>query len=521
MFNRLTRNLLVGASAWVLFTGLTTGNVSATTGYATNVIEVDLGKSQGTFPYALGHDLSSRPFLGDQRDTTVITGTSTPDDQMSDATVSRVAQLKLQHTRLWLTLADLCNATTHVCDDAAKDPYLASYDGLTQSIFLNWGSDYDEWVKAPKAGVSWTAAQLQDATDQALTHLKTAFPKLEYIEVENESISPTAPDIADYMTKYLMMSRLVKAVNGLGLPGPKLKVGGPTTDIFSTWRIGMFLAAYQASTDPDKELDFISYHQYITNSGGPYAAADGADPAVAATERSTLDGLLTKYGQPAGLPVFVSETGVFPGTCDTQSCPTTATTPNALDFHIQAAALASLDYYYANQHGITPMHWTIAHGGNARKSLFDDYTSATPQARPYYDMIQMQTMLPATRYQSVNRDTTQLSAPGIGVYSLAAADATTVAVMSWNYQWAATQPQGYDSEIHFANLPPAFQTSNVLVTRYYLPASTLSGDLKPVESFVVGPRTAGTYYGENLPLGANEIRLTVLTLTNAPVGTRY
>ena len=78
-----------------------------------------------------------------------------------------------------------------------------------------------------------------------LTHYKRRYPKIQFIEVENE---PT--DVRAYYPKYRLMYRAVAAVNALRLPGPRLQVGGPALDTFSPSRLGRFLDLYRADRYP-------------------------------------------------------------------------------------------------------------------------------------------------------------------------------------------------------------------------------------------------------------------------------
>ena len=107
-----------------------------------------------------------------------------------------------------------------------------------------------------------------------------------------------------------------------------------------------------------------------------------------------------------------------------------------------------------------------------------------------------------------------LSPQGTGVYGLAAASGSTVAVMTWNYQWTGTA--AYDSRIVLTGFSGAFRTSSVRVTRYRVAHDVHAGGLNPVETFVIPPRTNGTYYSQTLPLAPNELRLLVLEPTRAP-----
>jgi hypothetical protein len=457
----------------VVAVGVGTGPAGAVSGNLASTVTVDLATSQGAFPFAPGGQLSA-----------------TPDSwNYGPSTMDELNALHLQRARVWLKFND----------SSDQSGYLATYSSLASSLLVNWQSGYDALI-----GSGWTVDQLFAAERDKLADDKSRYPKIQYLEVENEAI-PTTADVPAYYLKYQLMYRVVNAVNAMALPGPAIQVGGPTLDVFSTARLGAFLDAYRADTDPTKRLDFISYHQYLINiSGTGDWTADKDDPAIVKSEKSTVDGLLAARGL-AARPVYVTETGIFPGTRE-------SSLGLSADWHIQAAGMASLRYWYAQQAGIVPFDWTVDHPDNDRKDLFAD--TGTGVARPYYDMVRLMAMLPATRYRATS-DT--LSGRGTGVYGLAAASSSTVAALTWNYQW--TGQQGYDSRVVFTNFPSAFRTSNVRVTRYRV-AADVDSDADPVqavESFVVGPRTAGTYYGQTLSLAPNELRLTVLSLTTDPV----
>ncbi|MFL6072559.1 MAG: hypothetical protein ACJ73S_04090 [Mycobacteriales bacterium] len=449
-----------------------------------STVTVDLSASQGAFPFAPGGQLSATPNSW----------------RYGPSTMDELSALRLQRARVWLRFTDTVDPATGTPDYAKWYDYLATYSSLADSVLVNWSSGYDTLV----GGGSWTPDRLFAAERDMLAHYKARYPRIQYLEVENEAVPSTA-DVPGYYRKYQLMYRVVNAVNALGLPGPAIQVGGPTLDVFSTARLGAFLDAYKADADTAKRLDFVSYHQYLINISGTGDWTANKDyPAIVKTEKAGVDGLLSARGL-AARPVLVTETGVFPGTRE-------SSLGLSADWHIQAAALASLRYWYLQQGGIVPFDWTIDHPDNDRKDLFAD--TGTGVARPYYDMVRAMAMLPGTRYRATSD---QLSSRGTGVYGLAAANATTVAALTWNYQW--TGQQGYDSRVVFTNLPAAFRSSNVRVTRYRVPADADSdaSPLTPVETFVVGPRTAGSYYGQTLPLLPNELRLTTLTPTTDPV----
>jgi hypothetical protein len=482
-----TRALAVGAAAaMLLVTAMVAvdraSRAEAATESQASTVTVDLSASQGSFPFAPGGQLSAIPNACNY----------------GSQTKASLAALHLQRVRVWLDFESTVDPLTGTPDYAKSYNYLDTLSSIADSLLINWSSDFDPLV----TGGSWTPDHLLAAERDMLAHYKARYPEITYLEVENEALTTTA-DTQSYYAKYQFMYRVVNAVNAMGLAGPPIEVGGPTLDVFSTLRLASFLQAFAGDNDPSKRLDFISYHQYLINTSGIGDwTANKDDPAIVSTERAQVDSLLAASGLHS-VPILVTETGIFPGS-------RASSLGFSAGLHIQAAALASMHYYYANQQGIVPFEWTIDHPDNDRKDMFADTSSGL--ARPYYDMVKMASMLPATRYRATSDS---LSTRGIGVYGLAAADASTVAAMTWNYQW--TGQAGYDSRIRFQNFPPAFRTSNVRVTRYRIAASVDSGPLTAVESFVIGPRTAGTYYGQILPLAPNELRLTVLTLTTDPV----
>jgi hypothetical protein len=444
---------------------------------AANTVTVDLARSLGPFRFGPGRQLSATP-------NTWRFGTDT---------YANLDRLRLERVRVWLEFTQTYDVATRTPDYAKWYEYLDTYSSRASTLVLNWRSNYDPLV----TGGTFTEAELFAAQRDMLAHYKQRYPKIEFVESEAEP-----PVIASYYPKYRLLYRVVNAVNALGLPGPALKIGGPTIDIFSELRIGQFLDLYAADPDPAKRLDFIAYHQYLINTGSGDWTATKDNPALVATERARLDALLAARGL-GTRPALVSETGIFPGTRQSDL-------GLEADWHIQAAALASIHYHYLGQRDVVPMDWTIDHE-NDRKDLFVDRASGVP--RPYYNAMRMQSMLPPTRYQATSD---ALSSRGLGVYGLAGASATRIAAMTWNYQW--TNQTAYDSRVVFTNFPAAFRGSNVLVERYRIDKDVHSGDLVPVDRYVIGPRTTGSYYSPYFPLDPNELRLMVLTPTTLPIG---
>jgi len=437
---------------------------------ATATINVDAGASQGLYNFSLGKQLSSIHMADDPA-------------VYGSATMYLLDKLELRRARVWVKFKD-----AHTNGASSYYAYLDRWDGLADVLLVNWRTGYD-WIGTN----GWTETSLAAAQRDLMVTLKTRYPKMELIEAENEPDAEIG-DMATYYLRYKLLYKVIYDVNALGLPGPPLKIGGPVST--SPSHVGAFLDQYVADSDSRKRLDFISYHQYLFSTSCGVSNCNKDNPALVATERATVDALLTARGLNTNRPIHVTETGLFP---------TSGASP--LDFntdlHIQTAALAAMHYYYVAQPRLYAYNWTVDHPANDRKDMFFD--TANGVARPFYNMQRLQGMLPATRYSS----STSLSSRGIGLGSLAGADASIVTVMSWNYQW--TGSTYYDAAISLVNLPSAFRTKNVRVERWYVPNHIHDGGLLQVENTVIGPRTSGTYATSAHRYNPNEVRLLRLT----------
>jgi hypothetical protein len=171
---RLVAVVVLAVVALGVGTGAAGGNLAST-------VTVDLSASQGAFPFALGGQLSATPNSWNY-------GSSTMDE---------LNALRLQRTRVWLKFND----------SSDQSSYLATYSSLASSLLVNWQSGYDTLI-----GNGWTADQIFAAERDELADYKSRYPKIQYLEVENEAI-PTTADIPAYYLKYQLMYKVVNAVN--------------------------------------------------------------------------------------------------------------------------------------------------------------------------------------------------------------------------------------------------------------------------------------------------------------------
>jgi hypothetical protein len=207
--------------------------------------------------------------------------------------------------------------------------------------------------------------------------------------------------------------------------------------------VAPFIDKYAADKDPAKRLDFISFHRYDFDKNKP-ARAQGDDALIGAQ--------LKKHGLSDDLPVFVTEMGVFGGR-------RTVSQDVAHDQVIQAAAMSSIFYHYNQQPGIQAMHWVTQHVYNDRKTQILDNLHLTP-----YGASLKMAHLHKTRQIAAKSDA--LGDDGLGIYVVASADDTGLAIQVWNYQYSGTKE--YTATVEIANLGEPFAGRQVIIRRYLI-----------------------------------------------------
>lgn len=340
---------------------------------------------------------------------------------------------------------------------------------------------------------------------QGIKHDKQRYPNLQYVEFFNEPdkdwpLSPgEEPGLAvdTYYEWYKIGYSIINELNSELSPVIPLRIGGPAAYTFDEAYLKAFLTDYKNDTDPNKRLDFLSFHDYSHKS----------NPAAVQGEKATVAGWLGERGLDPGIPVFATEYGVFPGS-------ETGTTL-AADHLTQAAAMATLGGYFARGGMDMPMQWVYEHAGNERKSMFVNGVDGA--VYPYYNVVKMERLL---KSRLVNATSTTLTAAGMGVNALATVDDSGVAVLTTNYQWT-TGTDSHDVTLTVHNLRASFAHRAIQVQRYLVDATTSNytysstgAELQEVENYLLpaGTKAVPTSYA----LGPNAISLVVLTPVSPP-----
>lgn len=416
------------------------------------------------------------------------------------------------------------------------DAYLRDLETVSDTIIANLR--LDAWIGQDPATAT-------PQIERILRAVKKAHPKVQYIEGWNEPDAPgsTIPPAQVYES-YVPLYQAVNNVNNSSgasgsvgsYSGTPLKVGGPALYYFNVPWLNAFLDAYKADPNPGKRLDFISYHAYVNIQPDGSRQFYKSDPSLVKGYRDQLDGMLASRNLPTDLPVYITETGIYPGPmCD--NCDST-------DYARQAAGMPSLAYWFSQQHDTYPLNWVARRTGlkdqfvtqNAVGPYMDLRTQQilwkpldplpTNALTPYGNVLLMQSKMKSTKVSATSNSLSN----GLGIYALAAKDAhkPEASVMVWNYQGCSGIPPRtscpttvHDVTVDLAQLPKNLAAGNVTLTAYRVDQNTSNyysdptntdvrkADLKQVDQQTVKPNSAGFTY--QVRLEPNAVYLLLLS----------
>jgi Glycosyl hydrolases family 39 len=463
--------------------------------------------------------VASRPAAEQRADTTVQVSAGTvlgefanpawyqnqsgPNSPLGPRDLDLVRGLDVQVARIWALPRGYYDPRNH-----RYDFNFAGTDGSSTYRYFDQASGYARRLMLNLGECAPEMMTLDDPHDcrrvlrDGLAAYKKHYPSIQYVELFNEPDKTwDVPDghwkglsVHDYYEWYRIGYSVVNEINRKLHPRIPLRIGGPAAASFDEDFLRGFLDRYARDPDPDKRLDFISYHQY----------KHAADPAAVGTERLTVRKWLKERDLDLGTPVFVTEYGVFPGESRGRSL--------REDLLTQAAAMQTLAYYYGNSGMDAEMHWVFRHPDNPRKSMFAPGIDG--RVHPYFNLVRMQSMMKSQRV-AVTSD--NLSPSGLGVNATATADDSGVAVLATNYQWITG---GASHVVSMGvDLPAGLAHRRLRLDRYLIDSTTsndahgpASAGLERVES---RPIDAGMTIRTTLRLEPNALSLVVLTPTSS------
>lgn len=437
-------------------------------------------------------------------------GDPAPDLRTDDVEFLNEQGLHSEVVRVGFKVDELCNVKTNTCDFSPVADWLDDISAATDSLVVHLTPEkiiHDKRLPS----------DARPLLKLAIQELKQRFPKIRYIEATNEpdwefhgsqiyaGKDPVLqPD--EVYAYYVPYYQAVNEVNDALPASERLKIGGPAlTGMTETWMTA-FLDGYAADSNPGKRLDFISYHGYgeFSDDFKAYRAYK-SDPSEVSTQRARLDKWLQARQLTEGIPVFITETGIYPGPSFDEP------DPSKNDYIRQAAGLASLHYWWAEQAGVYPFNWVVRHATQGRK---DQIITRSPEGpltdtfSPYGNMLLMQSRMKGTQVQATSDSLTG----GQGVYAVASKDESGASVMVWNYQHINNGR--FRTTIDMSGLSADFGDGAMRQRLYRIDQNTSNywaepgqANLQEVDEQIV---TAGKRHSETVDLEPNAIYLLLL-----------
>lgn len=418
--------------------------------------------------------------------------------------------------RVWVDAERILDPKTDSYDYEEIDDYLADVSRLSDELLVVMDT------RVSIRDYRRTPAQIKPIIKTIMRELKQRFPQIKYIEAFNEPdhnlrevIKPE--ELYDY---YRVYYESVNEINRELDPEIPLQVGGPATgSCGSPWApqgpnnmqwIPKFLDRYAADTNPEKRLDFLSYHAYgyfeNQRTCSDYSPIR-VDPSQLASQRARTEEELRTRGLDVSIPSFITETGLYPGpSYDNKEDPRP-------DYLRQAAGMASYMYMYMESPRDIPFNWVLRHASEERK---DQLLTRAGEGKPVPTRIftpygNQMLMFSKLKDERVSARSNALE-KGKGVYAIATRDDSGAAVVVWNYQ--RTDDRSFHVTVEMGALPENLQDRRLCQRMYRIDdeisnygGNPATANLQQVSATVLEPRRQ---HSVEVDLTPNALQLVIL-----------
>lgn len=173
--------------------------------------------------------------------------------------------------------------------------YVDSVSAHSQFVLMNIRRYEQEVLTGMISFEKW-----KEVFKAAVRHYKQRCPNLRYIEVLNEPTARNQSNLGKIEHYYGFYRRAYEAINELNAelePAIPLLVGGSSG--FRTAEAKHLIHDFARDENPDKRLDFVSFHHYWVEK----------TPAEIAGWEDEIDGALAAASLSTELPIFVTEIG--------------------------------------------------------------------------------------------------------------------------------------------------------------------------------------------------------------------
>ncbi len=313
--------------------------------------------------------------------------------------------------------------------------YIDAFSKHSKSILLNVRRYETEVVKGVISMDQW-----RKVVTNGLRHYKKRCPNIEYIEVLNEYTVKHFGGLDDdqYYEFYRVMYGVINELNAELKPEIPLKVGGPA------WHLGHirnFLKRYAADPDPNKRLDFLTYHKYTT------------DPRDYSNIEEKVDAWLAEHDLPTNIPIFITELGDR----DAKK----AEDPSLKQLY-QATGVPAFLYQTLSQPDLYGFPWVLYHNPDVQfhHLMFDGQLRVTP----FGAAMKMLSMQKSTRLAVTGGP--KRNNKGKGFYALASKDDSGLAIQLWRKSPDGPDGQVMSVNLTVDNLPDALTGGKVRIRQY-------------------------------------------------------
>jgi hypothetical protein len=216
-------------------------------------VSVDFGAPQGAL-------------VRTERFNTWDNGDPAPELRAEDVTFLNEQGLHSEIVRIGFSVDEHCDVAANACDFSSIADWIGDISDATDSLVVHLTPKHIIEQHRPPADA-------KHLLKLAIRELKKRFPKIDYIEATNEPdwefhgaqiYAHKEPVLQPEQVYpyYVPFYQAVNEVNKELSPSAQIKIGGPAlTGMTKTWMTA-FLDGYAADQNPDKRLDFISFHGY-------------------------------------------------------------------------------------------------------------------------------------------------------------------------------------------------------------------------------------------------------------------
>ncbi len=332
--------------------------------------------------------------------------------------------------------------------------YLDSVSAHSDAVLMNVRRYEQEVVTGMLTHDKW-----KEVFKAAIRHYKQRCPNLRYIEVLNEPTAKNQSNIklGQYYSFYRPAYEAINELNAELKPEMPLLVGGNSG--FRTHEIMPLIREFARDPNPQKKLDFLSFHHYWVGD----AAAEIAD------WEPEIDRALQKASLPTDTPIFVTEIGY------------------ALKWKEepeknlwQAAGMTAYQYQARHAADLRLFPWVQYH---SEKQISMVQFDTDLRMTPFGAAVKMLTM---HKKQEVAAESSGTDESGAGLGALATVDDIGLVVEIWNLQ---PKSRSVDVSVLVKNIPEELRSSSYRIRQYLidsmhsncLSAADASGGLEMIE----------------------------------------